>query len=287
MKRSLRIVIAWLLPAAVAMAQFGVDPNNPNAIQPAGGQPQGNLGDPGPRAFFGPPNAMFSIIDADGDGVITKVELRRARSQLMKLDTDKDGNITLAEASAGGPGGPGGFGDPAQFVDRMMQNDKNGDGKLTIDEVPEFIKPMLEGADANGDGAIDRNELATVAENMRNRIRGPGGFPGGPGGPRGAGGFADRPFDANQMTGRFLQYDRNGDGKLSANEVPPQAMGMLQGGDQNGDGAIDAAEMQVIMRRMGERARGLGAGIGPGGNNDGAQGRDNVGRGRQRARDEN
>jgi Ca2+-binding EF-hand superfamily protein len=288
MKSSLRIVVVLLLPSAVAMAQFAADPNNPNPVQPPGGQPQGNVGGPGPRAFFGPPpNAMFSIIDADSDGVITKAELRRAVTQLRKLDTDKDGNITLVEVSAGGPGGPSGFGDPAQFVDRMLQNDKNGDGKLTIDEVPEFMKPMLEGADANGDGAIDRNELATVAENMQNRFRGPGGVPGGPGGFRGAGGFADRPFDANQMTGRLMQNDRNGDGRLTTDEVPPQAMGMLQGGDRNGDGAIDAAEMQVIMRRMGERGRALGAGFGPGGNNDGAAGRDNGTRARQRSRDEN
>ena len=74
-----------------------------------------------------------------------------------------------------------------------------------------------------------------------------------------------------------MQNDRNGDGKLSTDEVPPQAMNMLRGGDQNNDGAIDAAEMQIIMRRMGGRARALSGGLGPDANNNGAQGR-----GRQR-----
>jgi hypothetical protein len=168
----------------------------------------------------------------------------------------------------------------------MLQNDKNGDGKLTIDEVPEFMKPMLEGADANGDAAIDRNELATAAENMRNRFpgagAGPGGFPGGPGGFRGPGG----PADPNQITGQLMQHDRNGDGRLTTDEVPPQAMNMLKGGDQNGDGAIDAAEMQVIMRRMGGRARALSGALGNDANNNGAQGRDNAARNR-RNRDTN
>jgi Ca2+-binding EF-hand superfamily protein len=280
MRYYLPVVIALVLSAAAAMAQPPGNPNNPNGGIPPGGQ-QGNFGGPGPR-MIGPPNAMFSAIDADSDGVITKAELRRAVVQLRKLDTDKDGNITLAEVSVGGPGGPGGpFGDPAQFVAQMLQNDKNGDGRLTVDEVPEFMRPMLAGADANGDGAIDRNELAAMQANMRNRFPGQG--PGGPGGFRG--GFVDRPVDPNQVTGQLMQNDRNGDGKLTQDEVPPQAMGMLRDGDQNGDGAIDAREMQVIIRRMGDRARALGAGADADRNN-GPPGRDNSARNR-RNRDTN
>jgi hypothetical protein len=67
----------------------------------------------------------------------------------------------------------------------------------------------------------------------------------------------------NEAMGRFFQYDRNGDGRLTADEVPPQAMGMLQGGDRNGDGAIDAGEMQAIVAQMGERAKAFGAGVDP------------------------
>jgi Ca2+-binding EF-hand superfamily protein len=295
MKTYLQTVIVLLLPAVVAIAQPPVDPNNPNGGQVPGGQP-GQFGGAGPRGFIGPPpNAMFSAVDVDGDGVITKAELRRAVAQLRKLDTDKDGNITLAEVSVGGPGAPvgpvvfgGPMGDPAQFAERMMQNDKNGDGKLTEDEVPAFLRPMLQGADANGDGAIDRAELGTVAENMRNRFPGaggPGGFQGPPGGFRGAGGF-NGPADPNQITGQLMQSDRNGDGKLTTDEVPPQARNMLQGGDQNGDGAIDAGEMQIIMRRLGGRARALSGALGNDANNNGGQGRDNSARAR-RNRDTN
>jgi Ca2+-binding EF-hand superfamily protein len=284
MKTHLKVVTVLLLIATVAVAQPPVDPNNPNLGQVPGGQP-GQFGGPGPRMFMGPPpNAMFSAIDADSDGMITRAELRRAVSQLRKLDADKDGNISLAEVSVGGPGGPGGpMGDPAQFVERMMQNDKNGDGRLTVDEVPDFQRPMLEGADANRDGAIDRNELATAAQNMRNRFPGPGGaggFPGGPNGFRGAGGL-NGPANPNQITGQALQGDRNGDLRITQDEVSPQAWNMMQGGDQNGDGGVDPAEMQIIMRRMGGRARALSAELGQDANNNGAQGRDNAPRNRR------
>jgi Ca2+-binding EF-hand superfamily protein len=267
MKTSLQIVALLLLPAALVVAQPPLNQNNPNGVPPQG---QGNLGGPGPRGFMGPPpNAMFSLIDADGDGTITKTELRRAVRQLSKLDTDKDGNITLAEASVGGPGGPGGpFGDPAQFVNGLMQNDANGDGRLTIDEVPDHLKPMLQGADANGDNAIDRNELAAVAQNMQNmRNRFGGAGPGGPGGLRGPG-RDNGPFDPTQMTGRLMQFDRNGDGRLTPDELPAETRNMLQGGDQNNDGAIDPAEMQEAIRRMGARARALNAGLAPGGDDN-------------------
>jgi hypothetical protein len=124
-------------------------------------------------------------------------------------------------------------------------------------------------------------------QNMRNRLPGgPAGFPGGPGGFRGPGAFANGPFDANQAMGRLMQNDRNGDGKLTENEVPPDAMPLLQGGDQNRDGAIDAREMQLIMRQMGDRARALGPGLGPNGGDDRAQRRSDR-RNRQRQREEN
>jgi Ca2+-binding EF-hand superfamily protein len=224
--------------------------------------------------------------------VITKNELRKAIVQLKKLDTDGDGNITLAEVSPRGlmgPGGPPGPAwDPTQFVDRFMENDKNGDGTLSADEVTDTVRPMIEGADQNGDGSFSRDELTAHMQNARNR--GPGrGFPGGPGGfrgPGGPGGFADRPFDANQMTGQLMRNDRNGDGRLTADELPPQAVRMFQGGDQNGDGAIDAAEMQAVMRRMGRGARALGPALNSNGD-DRTRGRGDSRRSRQRQRDEN
>ncbi len=215
-------------------------------------------GRPAPRGAAAPQaNAMFAAMDSDSDGVISKVELRKAIKALKTLDTDSDGSITLAEASVGGvPAGPGiPLGEDPQ-VAQIMANDKNGDGKLTPNEVPREMLPMLQGVDQNNDKAIDRAELSGAIANLRNQ------FGGGPW-QNNAFGPAGGARNDQQVTGQFLQYDRNGDGKLTKDELPQQASRMLQDADENGDGAIDAGELQAAMAKMGDRSRALRAGLAP------------------------
>lgn len=74
------------------------------------------------------------------------------------------------------PGQPGGgqpgF-DPQQFIDRLMQSDANGDGKLSRAEVPpQFAERNFDRLDTNTDGFLDRAELQAGTGNMRG---GPGG----------------------------------------------------------------------------------------------------------------
>jgi len=83
--------------------------------------------------------------------------------------------------AGGGGGGRGGT--PAETIARM---DGNGDGKLTEDEVPEFVWSRMSAADENGDGSIDEDEL-TKARAARD-AEGGGGGPRGGGRPRGGGG---------------------------------------------------------------------------------------------------
>jgi Ca2+-binding EF-hand superfamily protein len=233
------------------------------------GGPAAAAGPGAPHGAVGPMfNPMFAALDADSDGVITTKELRKAIARLKTLDTDNDGNITLAEASPPvPPGGPmaGGWqggqpGDQNQMIDRIMQSDKNGDGKLTAEEIPgPMAQQMIQNGDKDGDGALSKDELTQGMQAMQNRFGnmpfgfqgGPGNFPGGPGAFQGgAVGNNER-----QMMGEWLQWDRNGDGKLSSNEVPPQAAAMLRGGDQNNDNMIDPAELRLLIERNGERMR--------------------------------
>lgn len=199
-------------------------------------------------------NAMFAVIDVDGDGIISKIELRKAVRALQSLDADKDGSITMAEASVGSAnvvaGVAAGF-DPQ--IDQFMANDRNNDGKLTPNEVPREMLPMLQGVDRDGDGAIDRAELQAAMANTRNQF-------GGRWNNSAAGGGLN---NAQQATGQFLQYDRDGNGRLTPNELPQQASRMLQGADSNGDGAIDAGELQAAIAQQGGRARGLRGGVSP------------------------
>jgi len=249
-KRLWAIVLCLMTAAAFAQPpQRGVGPGDlggPGGQAGNQGGVPGQLGPPTGPMFMPPVNPMFAVIDANGDGVINAQELRRAVVALRKLDTDRDGNITLAEASPQFTPS-----DPKQMIDQTFaQYDKNGDGLLAADELPEPMARMMGWWDQNGDGAVSREELAASMPNMGNVAGGPGQ----------RGGF-DQQQMSQRMVGQMMQYDRNGDGHLTPNEVPPQMMGMLQGADRNGDGAIDPQELQAMAGAMGQRmGRGMGAG---------------------------
>ncbi len=247
-----------MLPAAMAGAQLLDTSDKPAGARPTQKRDAAAAGAAGTnRNAPGPPrsNAMFDAIDADTDGVISKVELRKAIRALRTLDTDSDGNITLAEANVGGgPAGPGLPGANDAQIAQFMANDLNGDGKLSPNEVPNNLLPILQNADRNGDGAIDRQELAGALANARGQF-------GGPQGGANLGGARDA-AEADRVTGQFLQNDRNGDGKLTPNELPAESARMLQNADRNQDGAIDAGELQEAVARMGGRARAAGLDVG-------------------------
>ena len=66
-----------------------------------------------------------------------------------------------------------------------MSFDKNKDGKVDKDELPEQMQRILRRADTNGDGAIDTEEAQKLGEQFQ---RGQGEAPRGPGGGRPGGG---------------------------------------------------------------------------------------------------
>lgn len=75
-------------------------------------------------------------------------------------------------AGGGGPGGGGGGGggrrgggDPSQFFASL---DKDGDGKLTEEEMPERMKANFAAMDANKDKSVDKDEFLKAMEAFRN-----------------------------------------------------------------------------------------------------------------------
>src|SRR5205807_7056903 len=62
-----------------------------------------------------------------------------------------------------------------QIVERIMSFDKNKDGKVTKDELPERMQDLIAKGDANKDGALDNAEIKKLATDLaRNGPSGPG-----------------------------------------------------------------------------------------------------------------
>ncbi len=146
------------------------------------GQRPGEQDRPGPRQPAQlrpvvPP--VFRLLDANGDGKITREELAKAVDRLMQLDRNGDGVLTPDEfmprfRGRGFAGRPGRRPmNPEAVINRIMQFDRNGDGKLTKDEVPERAQRFIFRADLNQDGVVEREELKKFFQQLRNRF-GPG-----------------------------------------------------------------------------------------------------------------
>jgi Ca2+-binding EF-hand superfamily protein len=117
--------------------------------------------------------------------------------------------------------------------------DRNQDHKVTTDEITHsqrsFFKRALRVADRNEDGALSREEL-TVALTDPKPVQLPGTNAG------------TRPSGMD-----FRQLDRNGDGKIDKDELPPRMKQFAKQMDSNDDGQIDAAEFAAAVKRRDAR----------------------------------
>ncbi len=90
---------------------------------------------------------------------------------------------------AGPPGGRGGRLGVDAIVERILSFDKDNDGKVAKDELPERMQNLIEKGDTNKDGVLDKDEIRKLAadlartEGARGAGRGGRGPRGGPAGP--------------------------------------------------------------------------------------------------------
>ncbi|MBX7167684.1 MAG: EF-hand domain-containing protein [Pirellulales bacterium] len=219
----------------------------------AGGPPgEGQPGRPDP-------GQLFTLADANGDGVVTEDELPEERRGMFAMlvqrgDRDGDGAMSrdefltaMRELRPGGP--PSGDGPPGRpdgpsgdpLGRRLMEAlDSDGDHALSSSELA-AAGEALKKLDLDGDGAVSEQEL-----------HGPPGRPGRPG-------AGDGPPGIEQLVARIMQTDSDGDGLISESECPPrlqQAFGRL---DANGDGGLDETELkngaQAIARFMQKKGK--------------------------------
>ena len=128
--------------------------------------------------------------------------------------------------------------------------DKNSDGKLVADEIPEketrFFERLVRLGDADKNGELTRSEFSKATADTTD-------IPfarDGDGGGRRPGNSGGRQFD---VTAFFERLDQNGDGKIARDELPEQlAQRFAPAFDKIGKDAITLEEFQRLRPQMGQ-----------------------------------
>jgi Ca2+-binding EF-hand superfamily protein len=113
---------------------------------------------------------MLQRLDTNGDGSISKDEMKVARERLFeKLDRNGDGVIDEKEIESARQA----IKDHAEVAQARLGNrwrrmDANGDGKVSAEEFTSSM-PLFDLADRNGDGKLSADEIATVRKLVANR----------------------------------------------------------------------------------------------------------------------
>jgi len=99
------------------------------------------------------PGAVFKILDANGDGSVSRSELRlRKYSVFFVKDENRDGKLSSDEV-------------PGLEAATFKRLDTDGNGKIAVDEYGDARLLQFESIDANGDGRVTLEELKTIRQN--------------------------------------------------------------------------------------------------------------------------
>jgi Ca2+-binding EF-hand superfamily protein len=125
----------------------------------------------------------------------------------------------------------------------LQKNDKNGDGKLQLSELPPRLAERLGAADANRDGVITKDELTSYGEARRKEHLAQ----------------ADTNHDGRisaeeraalrekHVSERFSRMDKNGDGQVGPGDVGPRRWSHLAAADTDKNGSVSFAEFQQAL----------------------------------------
>jgi Ca2+-binding EF-hand superfamily protein len=169
---------------------------------------------------------FFGDIDGDGDGTIDVKE-----AQAMAKYANEQAGVTQPAAATGG----------VTAQQAIAQLDVNGDGKISVDEASQELKPHFSQFDTDSDGAIDEKEVKALLPYINAE--------------------EDKSKEPASATGKLtakqiISYmDKNGDGKISKDEASDELKPNFGYIDTNGDGAIDLKDAKVIAEYANKESR--------------------------------
>lgn len=217
-------------------------------------------------------DGLFRQLDKNSDGKLVADEIPEKQTRfferLVRLgDADKNGELTQSEfnkateetadapprnPNGNGPGRRPGSSAPRQFdaTEFFKRLDKNGDGKVAKSELPDqFAQRLAPAFEKLGKDEITLEEfqkLQQQAEGNGSRMQG------------------GRPGQLGNPAAMFKQLDTNGDGKLTAQEVPEQRRRMvaaiLERMGKGRDGSLTQEEFQKAVEQFSRQQNGRPAG---------------------------
>ena len=224
---------------------------------------------------------LFGKLDKNSDGKVTQTEMAGSQKSMFKralrvADLDEDGALTKDEFAKA-------VSDPkpvelpgANMGERMAsfdvsRLDRNGDGNVSLDEVPapmrdrfeqlldrigqesvpvDKVQAYLRGERPGASPTSKESEEMMEADKGKKKKDEPKVEP--KSSPEKAGdrkGRPGRPMENSGPAAIFKQLDRNSDGKLTGNEIPPRMQENIEAADTDNDGSISQSEMQAAFQR--------------------------------------
>jgi len=183
---------------------------------------------------------MFSKMDANGDGKLSRDEFRGPDQAFDKIDENNDGSLTMEELQKGRKGGQGRQGGKKGGL--LERNDTDSDGKVSKAEMQAGFAKHFDRVDKNGDGFLTEDEMP-----KRGKSRGQD--------REGRGRGNQNSNFAKRAAKQFNRFDKDGDGMLSQDEAPRHLKDRFTQLDANDDGFLSQDEIKAAAGDAGARRK--------------------------------